>query len=82
MVAGQGLTFPVLRDEDGKVMRDYGLVNPDRPTVPHPAVVIVDRHGAVRWVHLDEDYRRRPTPDQVLEALRGLGEDDVGSEGR
>jgi peroxiredoxin len=32
-----------------------------------PALVLVDRAGVVRWVHVDEDYKTRPTPKQMLE---------------
>lgn len=39
-----------------------------------PAIFLVDRAGTVRWVHIDEDYKTRPTPTQLLQvAARILG---------
>ena len=72
MVDDLGLQFPVLVDADLSTIQAYGIVNQDRPAIPHPTVVIIDRAGSVQFVHLDEDYRRRPPPDSLVEALRAL----------
>lgn len=42
--------------------------------MPHPTVAIVDLEGVVRFFHLDEDYKRRPAPAVIVEALEGLAE--------
>jgi peroxiredoxin len=39
--------------------------------VPHPAVVVIDREGIVRRLHVDPDYRVRPSADDVLDWLEG-----------
>jgi peroxiredoxin len=62
--------MPVLLDEGLAVTKAYGITNEKSGKVPHPTVVVIDAEGVVRWVHLDEDYRRRPTPDTVLDAVR------------
>ncbi len=72
MKADLGLDFPLLMDPDLEVMGRYGVVNLDRPSVPHPTVVIVDSAGVVRFFHLDENYRQRPPASTLLDALRGL----------
>jgi len=72
MVQDQGLSFPILRDPDLAVIRAYGILNEKSGKVPHPTVVILDPEGVVHWVHLDEDYRRRPTPETVLKAVRAM----------
>lgn len=72
------VSFPLLIDADLAVIRDYGIVNQDSPQVPHPTVVVVDRQGTVRFVHLDENYRRRPDPEVILDALRAIGDSDAG----
>lgn len=69
MVESEALSFPVLVDEDLEVVKAYGILNEDNPKVPHPAVVVIDQAGIVRFVHLDEDYRRRPAPEVILAAL-------------
>ena len=32
-----------------------------------PAIFLVDRAGVVRWVHIDDDYKTRPSPQQMIE---------------
>jgi peroxiredoxin len=32
-----------------------------------PAIFLVDKVGKVRWQHVDEDYKARPSPAQLLE---------------
>ena len=34
-----------------------------------PAIFLIDREGVVTWAHADLDYRRRPSPEQVLGAI-------------
>lgn len=72
MVETEKLTFSILVDKDLRVIKDYGILNEASPTVPHPTVVVIDRAGIVRFVHLDENYRLRPAPEVILEALREL----------
>ncbi len=79
LVKSEDLTFPVLVDADLEATKAYGILNQDNPTVPHPTVVVVDRAGIVRFVHLDEDYRRRPAPDVILDALRELPAEEASS---
>lgn len=66
------LSFPVLVDEDGVAAKAYGVWNDKSGKVPHPAAVIVDQEGTVRYVRVDEDYTVRPEPDELIEALQAL----------
>lgn len=34
-----------------------------------PAVFLVDRSGVVRFAHVDEDFKTRPSPKQLLEVV-------------
>jgi peroxiredoxin len=34
-----------------------------------PASILVDRKGIVRFVHVDEDYKTRPSAQQLLEVV-------------
>lgn len=65
-----GLAFPVLVDKDGAAAKAYGVWNEHSGKVPHPAAVIVDREGTVRYVRVDEDYKVRPEPDELIEVLQ------------
>ncbi len=70
-----GLEFPVLVDEGLVATKAYGLQNEKSPKLPHPAAIVVDAAGVVRFVRVDVDYRVRPEPAEILEALAGLGGD-------
>lgn len=61
-----------LSDEGGKVINRYGLLNPGSRGLPHPATYVIDKDGIVRWLSVDVDYRRRPTNQQILDALKAL----------
>lgn len=37
-----------------------------------PSIFFVDASGTVRWAHAARDYKRRPTADQLLQAVHGL----------
>jgi peroxiredoxin len=49
---------------------DLTKVNADgTPTLPMPAVVIVDAEGVIRWIDVHADYTTRTEPAEVLQAL-------------
>jgi peroxiredoxin len=67
--------FTLLSDPDLEVIGGWGLVNPSKPQVPHPTAVIVDAEGTIRYVRQDQDYSKRPTTQELIEALAGLSAD-------
>ena len=77
----QGFAFPGLRDPEAEVIRRYGILNEANPPLPHPATLVIDEEGVVRWLEVDEDYRVRPATDTVLEALASLDGGEDGSDG-
>jgi len=66
------LDFPLLEDKDHKVISRYGILNPNSKGWPHPATYVIDKKGIVRWRFIETDYKKRPTNDQILAALRKL----------
>jgi peroxiredoxin len=54
----------------------YGLrhagAGPDGHDIAHPASVLIDRDGIVRWTFVTRNVRVRPTPDDVLAATDAL----------
>ena len=67
-------TFPVLVDGQA-VIEDYGLTNPDPPRpamagIPHPATIIIDKEGTVRFVNVWVNYRERTEPATILKELQ------------
>ena len=81
MVETEHLTFPVLADQDLHLIKTYGILNESSPTVPHPTALVLDRQGTIRFLHLDENYRVRPAPEVLLDALRALGPSEEGKAG-
>ena len=64
--------FPFLEDRNHKVIDRYGLFNPDGKGWPHPATYVIDKQGIVRWKFVEVDYRKRPTNQQVLQAVNKI----------
>lgn len=69
---GEKVTFPLLQDQDHKVIDRYGLLNPKGKGWPHPATYVIDKQGVVRWKFIEVDYKIRPTNAAILEALKAL----------
>lgn len=66
------LDFPLLEDNNHKVIDRYGILNPDGKGWPHPATYVIDEKGVVRWKFVEVDYTKRPTNEQILQALRRI----------
>jgi peroxiredoxin len=64
--------FPLLEDQDHKVINRYGLLNPQGKGWPHPATYVIDRQGVVRWKFIEVDYKIRPSNAAILEALKAI----------
>ena len=63
----EGIRF--LADPGHKVIGRYGLLNPARGGLAHPAVFVIDTAGIVRWKFVEINYKIRPTNDMIQEAL-------------
>lgn len=70
------LTFPALMDAGSRTIRSYGILNTEDGEIPHPAALIIDRKGIVRYVRIDEDYKKRPSNEELLQVLRKLPESE------
>jgi alkyl hydroperoxide reductase subunit AhpC len=64
--------FPLLEDQNHKVIDRYGLLNPQGKGWPHPATYVIDKQGVVRWKFVEVDYKVRPTNVQILDALKAV----------
>lgn len=52
-----------LSDPDLAIAESYGIRRDEK--LPHPAVVLIDREGDVAWFYVGEDYKLRPTAEQL-----------------
>lgn len=74
-VAEAGIPFPILSDTRLDVVDRFGLRHVDEPTgrrIARPAVILLDREGVVRYVHVGEHPRDRPAIGAILLGLESL----------
>jgi peroxiredoxin len=65
--------FPFLLDEDRAVTKAYGLYHAfghDAFCIAHPATLIVDDTGVVRYIYRGDNQTDRAPVDQVFAALK------------
>ncbi len=67
-----GLTFVNLMDPGSVTIKRYGVLNEAKGDIPHPTALVVDKQGVITFVRVDEDYRNRPTNEELLQELRRL----------
>jgi len=69
------VSFPFLLDEDRQVTKRYGLyhrLGTDAFNIAHPATLVVDRSGVIRFLYRGDGQADRAPLEQVLDALRKL----------
>ena len=69
------ISFPFLLDEDRAVTKAYGLYNrlaKDAINIAHPATLVVDSSGTVRYIYRGENQTDRAPMERVMEAVRKL----------
>lgn len=67
-----GLTIVNLMDPGSETIKRYGVLNEANGEIPHPTALVVDKQGVVVFVRIDEDYRKRPSNEELLQELRQL----------
>jgi len=76
------LGYQLVSDAGSTTIKAANLLNTEMPAdtkyygVPHPAVIVLDAGGYVRELHVDEDYKVRPTVADVVakaEAVANAG---------
>jgi peroxiredoxin len=74
-LATHPISFPFLLDEDRSATKAYGLyhrVGLDAINIAHPATLVIDRGGLVRYVYRGSNQFDRAPMEQVLEAAGKL----------
>ncbi len=69
------VSFPFLLDEDRAVTKAYGLyhrLGKDAINIAHPATLVVDGSGTVRYIYRGENQMDRAPMEQVMEAVKKL----------
>ena len=68
MAADKGLRAPFISGDEALWAR-WGLTNPRRPTLPHPATVVIAPGGEVVLLDVHENYKQRSKPEEVIERI-------------
>lgn len=74
-LAKHPISFPFLLDEDRTVTKEYGLhhaIGTDALNIAHPATLVIDRSGAVRWIYRGDNQHDRAPLDDVLNAVKEI----------
>ncbi len=67
------VAFPFLLDEERTVTKAYGLyhrLGKDAINIAHPATLLVDGKGTVRYIYRGENQTDRAPIEQVMEAVK------------
>jgi peroxiredoxin len=78
-LAAHPISFPFLLDEDRAVTKAYGLyhrLGRDAINIAHPASLVVDRGGTVRYIYRGDSQTDRAPLEQILVAVRKLKASD------
>jgi peroxiredoxin len=69
------ISFPFLVDEDRAITKLYGVYHAfshDAFRIAHPATLVIDEGGAVRYIYRSQDQYDRAPVEELLGALRRL----------
>ena len=69
------VSFPFLLDEDRRITKTYGLyhrIGMDAFNIAHPATLLVDRRGIIRFIYRGEGQTDRAPLQQVFDALNAM----------
>lgn len=67
------VSFPFLLDEDRSVTKAYGVYHRialDAINIAHPATLVIDRGGIIRYIYRGGNQFDRAPVDLVLDAVR------------
>ncbi len=70
------ISFPFLLDEDRVVTKAYGLhhlLATDALNIAHPATLVIDRTGTIRYIYRGDSQLDRAPLNEVLNAVKALG---------
>jgi peroxiredoxin len=74
----KGINYAMLSDPGSKMIDALGLRDPAYPVgnfaygVPRPTILVVGADGLVKAKYVTDDYRRRPSNDDVMALINGV----------
>ena len=77
------ISYPYLIDNDMKVISEYGLkrdfvigafaLSRNGPQTTHPACLLIDQSGIIRWIYVGDSKRDLPGEEQIEAEITRLG---------
>lgn len=64
------LPFPLLSDQEGKVIREYGVWD-EKGEISRTALVVIGKDRKILYRYTGEDFADRPGDQELLKALEG-----------
>ena len=74
-LAKHPISFPFLLDQDRAVTKEYGLyhaIGLDAFDIAHPATLVIERQGFVRYIYRGQNQHDRAPLDEVFKAAREI----------
>ena len=69
------ISFPFLLDEDREVTKAYGLhhlLGHDAMNIAHPATLVVDSGGVIRYIYRGDNQHDRAPMDELIKAVKEI----------
>ena len=66
------LSDPLSRVIDRYALRDEAYAGKKEDGIPHPAVIVLDATGRIRWMKVETDSRERPSNAEIAAAIDGM----------
>lgn len=65
-----GQNYLFLSDSQLAATKLYGIQRNEK--LPHPAVFVIKQGGQIAWLYASENYKQRPTGEQLLDVVNAL----------
>jgi peroxiredoxin len=64
------LPFPILSDPEGRVIREWDVLNPAENEIAKPAIFGIRRDGTISYRYIGTDYTDRPDDEELFAGLQ------------
>jgi peroxiredoxin Q/BCP len=65
------LTFPLLSDPEGRVIKQWGVWTDAEGGIAKPSLFAVRQDGSIAWRYVGFDYADRPTDTELFASFHG-----------
>jgi peroxiredoxin len=65
------LPYPLASDEDGAVMKSFGIFDPENE-IAWPSIWVIEKDHTISWRWLADIYKERPPAAEVVAAVEAL----------